>query len=205
VPETGIIIGLIGAILFRIRNADKRFLNIISGLILLIFSFDFLYIVVLDNKQGLIYSFTVGGLLIIFYSIRFTKKDKRQTIDYLKLVAVLLISIHPFSFIYQDSYWGQVIGFIAIPFSFIIYLYDRFILKPETMKKKFIIILTIQTVLIGLFLIYAFIQKLEADKQLEYSMMERDRAVILQKEAEELRAKMDEEINKLKEEIKNCR
>jgi uncharacterized ion transporter superfamily protein YfcC len=55
------------------------------------------------------------------------------------------------------------------------------------MKKKFIIILVIQTILIGLIFIYALIQKMTADVQTSKLYQTED------------------EVKKVKEELQNCR
>lgn len=193
---TGIIIGLVGAILFRIRNDDKRFLNILSALIFLIFLSETLFLTVFDYPVALTYSIITGGLFLVFYFIRYAKKDKKVFIDYLKVIAVLLISAYPISFMYPYN-WGEIVVFIAAPFSFIIYIYDRFILKPETMKKKFVIILAIQTILLGLFFIYAFVQKLEADTQREIAEM-------MQQETEKNQALMNARLKEMEEKLENC-
>jgi phosphoglycerol transferase MdoB-like AlkP superfamily enzyme len=197
----GIVIGLTGLILFRTRNADKRFLNIISGLILLIFSSGILFTTVLGYLLALIYSFLVGGLLIVFYFVRFIKKARKQTIDLLKLFAVLLIAVYPLTFIYSHLYFVRIVGFLIIPYSFIVYIYDRFIVKPEPMKNKFVITLAIQTVLIGLFLIYAFVQKAEADVQRAAAEQQRHYA----EEQQKMNVQLLHDIDKLKKDIENLR
>ena len=72
------------------------------------------------------------------------------------------------------------------------------------MKKQFIIILIIQTVLIGLFFIYAFIQKMEVDKQTETAQANFIVAQQQEKLAKEYQEKAEQEINKLLEELKKC-
>jgi preprotein translocase subunit SecF len=74
----------------------------------------------------------------------------------------------------------------------------RWISKPELMKKKFIIILIIQVIIIGLLFIYGFMQKLEADKQ-------RVGSIQVRIQAEQQLADMRKEINSLKVELENCR
>jgi uncharacterized protein YlxW (UPF0749 family) len=86
-----------------------------------------------------------------------------------------------------------------------IYIYDRLILKPETMKRKFIIVLVIQTILIAMFFIYAFVQKLVADKQTERAYELEQRAIESEKKSIKLYNDLNKEVDKLKEELKNCR
>ena len=68
------------------------------------------------------------------------------------------------------------------------------------MKKRFIIILVIQSVIILLMSIFAFIQKLEADKNLVESVMQKqlankamERAIELEKELMMLKRAQDDQ------------
>jgi len=67
------------------------------------------------------------------------------------------------------------------------------------MKKRFIIILVIQTVLILLMFVYAFIQKLEADKNLIEAVRQEHLATEARKGADQLKL----ELEKLKAERAN--
>jgi hypothetical protein len=77
------------------------------------------------------------------------------------------------------EHW-EILRSLTLPFVAVIYIYDRWVLKKENMKRKFIIVLVAQTVLIIVFFTFALIQKAEADKQ-------RKLAVELTKRAEEER------------------
>lgn len=54
-----------------------------------------------------------------------------------------------------------------------IFIYDRLILSPEPMKKKFTITLLAQTVVIFMLFIFVIVQKMEADRQLEEAQMQK--------------------------------
>jgi hypothetical protein len=73
-----------------------------------------------------------------------------------------------------EGYFWTVLRMLTFVILAIIYSYDRWILKPDKMKKKYLIVLVGQTLLILLMLMYAFVQKSEADRQrdaAEISMM----------------------------------
>lgn len=67
-----------------------------------------------------------------------------------------------------------------------IYLYDRWILKPEKMKRKYIIVLAVQSILILLMLTYAFVQKAQADRSRQDAFEEQQRAIEIEKKYQEL-------------------
>ena len=75
---------------------------------------------------------------------------------------------------------------LILPVLGTIYMYDRLILKTE-MKKRFIIILSIQSILILLMLTYAIVQKASANKQFIKAESERFRAEKLESELTKLR------------------
>lgn len=73
------------------------------------------------------------------------------------------------------------------------------------MRKRFIVILSIQTVLILLLLTYAFIQKLEADKNFKEAYRQERIATEAMKKAEEARVRSEQlldELIMLKEQLK---
>jgi len=87
------------------------------------------------------------------------------------------------------------IGWSCVPTShntvIVIYFYDRWILKPEKMKRKFVVIVAIQSVLMLLTLLFAIVQKAEADKQREVAEMQMQEAITHRVIAEGLRAELD--------------
>jgi uncharacterized membrane protein (UPF0136 family) len=195
VTPIGFFIGLIGVLILRINNSDKRFLNIISVLVVIILSSDFIDAYL---SSGLNVSLIASGLFIIFYTLRFSKKTDRTAIDLIKPLAVILVTIYPLTFVYYENDVFTLLGYLTIPVSVATYSYDRLILKPEPMKKKFIITLVIQTILILVFLTYAYIQKIEADKLI--IMNHQDRL-----NAEKMISETTDQIEKLKIELENCR
>jgi NhaP-type Na+/H+ or K+/H+ antiporter len=71
-------------------------------------------------------------------------------------------------------------------------------LKFKIMKKKLTITVIIQTILVGLFFIYAFLQKIEANKQRQIA--EEVKVNALQEQQVLL-----EQLEKIKVELENCR
>ena len=189
-----LIIGIIASISFYYRNTQDKFKHTISILLLSIFTIWYI-IPYLPINTRLTLLILVGLTLLIFYTFRFINKDKRGVIEGLKLLSILLISVNPIILLFSyKSQLLQVINFMTIPFVGIIYVYDRFILNPKNMKRTFKIILLGQTILILLFLLYAFQQKTEADIQ-------KETAVKMQMSAIDIK----QECNELKQELENCR
>jgi hypothetical protein len=110
--------------------------------------------------------------LLICYAIRL-QKPSRRLVDWLKWVGVAFLILY--SAIGWDFSDGSIVATylitnLTIPILAAIYLYDRWILKPESMKRKFVIILSVQTLLIiGLFA-FSIVQKAEADWQREFAI-----------------------------------
>jgi hypothetical protein len=198
---TDLIYGLIGVFLLNFRNPDKKSLIVISVFMVGLFISQFLFFAIGHLVGNIIYIISSLGLLISYID-RFNNKEEKEVIDFFKVGAIILLVIYPYPFyslfsVGRSNFW-EVLRFMTFFILGIIYLYDRWILKPEKMKKKFVIIMTIQTVLIGLFFIYAYLQKLTADKQVENSFQVRI-------QAEQQLTDMRKEIDKLKVEIENCR
>lgn len=76
---------------------------------------------------------------------------------------------------------------LIIPVVGTIYVYDRLILNTE-MKKRYIIILSIQSIIILLMLTFSIVQKAEADKQVMRAHREQIRAEKLEYELTKLKA-----------------
>jgi hypothetical protein len=212
---TELIYGLIGTFLFLFKNPHPKHKYPIALSVLGLFISHALY-VYFDNILPAQITWALSALGVLsFYALRFKDKPSKGIIDFLKLIALILLIIYPHPFYsivpFGDGLFWTIINTLTFYLLVSIYIYDRLILKPETMKKKFIITLVIQTVLFGLFFIYAFVQKLEADYQKEKSFEAQEVAVATQKEAEQDRkilevklANLTEQLDKLKEEVKNC-
>jgi|GEM_PF-3313977 len=170
------IYGTIGVILFRAWNKDKTYINLISifaaGLVIshLLPSY-----IVIENVE-IVWMISAAGI-IIFYSQRFKRKSDKQIIDYVKIGGVILMIIYPIPF------W-ILFQLVITPFLHLllyatpyllatIFIYDRLILSPEPMKKKFTITLLAQTVVIFMLFIFVIVQKMEADRQLEEAQMQK--------------------------------
>lgn len=189
------IYGTIGVILFRFWNKDKTYINLISVFAAgLIASQSLTSYTVIQNTE-IIWAISSAGIFV-FYSLRFKRKSKKQIIDYVKIGGVMLLTIYPIPFwilfrLVITPFWHLLL--YATPFILAsIFVYDRMILKPESMKKKFTIILLIQTVLIFALFIFAIIQKMEADRLAEEAERQRRNVENQQKLIHAMQVTMDE-------------
>lgn len=189
------IYGTIGVILFRFWNKDKTYINLISVFAAgLIASQSLTSYTVIQNTE-IIWAISSAGIFV-FYSLRFKRKPEKQIIDYVKIGGVMLLIIYPIPFwiLFQlviTPFWHLLL--YATPFILAsIFVYDRMILKPEPMKKKFTIILLIQTVLIFALFIFAIIQKMEADRLAEEAERQRRNVENQQKLIHAMQVTMDE-------------
>lgn len=189
------IYGTIGVILFRFWNKDKTYINLISVFAAgLIASQSLTSYTVIQNTE-IIWAISSAGIFV-FYSLRFKRKSEKQIIDYVKIGGVMLLIIYPIPFwiLFQlviTPFWHLLL--YATPFILAsIFVYDRMILKPESMKKKFTIILLIQTVLIFALFIFAIIQKMEADRLAEEAERQRRNVENQQKLIHAMQVTMDE-------------
>jgi len=156
-----VVYGIIGSILFLYKNPNKNYRITIAILIFLVLLSETIY-VQLNDLFGQILWVGSASALLIFYSLRFWRKEKLEFIDFLKFLSILLIVTFPFpfyTFFTIKSVLVLVSFELAIPIICAIYFYDRFILKPQPMKKKFVFILLAQTLLILLTLTYAIVQQ----------------------------------------------
>jgi hypothetical protein len=206
--------GLIGSFLFLFKNRYQKHKYPIALFVFGLFISQALFLYFDDLLPAQV-TWTVSALgLLTFYTLRFKDKPNKGIMDFIKLVGLVLLIIYPIPFYslvpVSDGLFWTVVNSITFYLLGAVYIYDRLILKPETMKRKFIITLVIQTVLMGLFFIYMFVQKLESDYQLEKSIQTQNEAVEAQEKAEQSRklseeqlARATEELNRLKEEVKN--
>jgi hypothetical protein len=188
--------------LFVFRNPVRDYLYPISVFILGLFvsqvAFD------LDAELASQITWTVSALgLVTFYLLRFRRKPLRGISEYLKVGAILLLAIYPLPFytlVYVgDGYYWTVLRMLTFFILATVYFYDRWILKPEEMKKKYLVVLVGQTLLILLMLMYAFVQRSEANRQRELAESLRItaeeaalKAQQVQKAYEELRQKSED-------------
>ena len=170
---TELAIGVLGIILFQYKNEQRDFIVLVSGSVLLLFLSRFL--IVVTSWGWSVWIIGAVALLITYY-LRFRRKSSRTFIDWIKWIGVALLVIYPatiFDLPQEYQLLDYLLSLLTIPLLATIYLYDRWILKPEKMKKRFTIVLSIQTFLILLMLTYSIIQKAEADKQRRNAEMEK--------------------------------
>jgi hypothetical protein len=197
--EPYLIYGIIGVILFRFWSVDKKCINLIAIFALGIFLSQYLCLnsFITIQVAEIVWAISSSGL-IIFYSLRFKSKSEKQVIDYIKIIGLTLLITYPISFWYLTGlsitpFWHLIL--YATPyFLATIFIYDRLILKPEPMKKKFIIALIAQTVLIFMLFIFALVQKMEADKNRIEAVRQHEEAV----NRERLVVALQKELNSLR-------
>lgn len=180
------VFAIIGVLLFRLKNPDKKLFNWISLFVLGLFASEFLYLYV--GLPALCQSVWIGSSLglISTYYLRFKSRPNKALLDYLKLICVILLVIYPwpfYSFVPIDQiFW--VVRSAGLFFIAFVYTYDRWILKPEIMRKKYLVVLVAQSFLILLMLMYAFIQKAQADEAKEQSARLEQVAIEIEKKCQ---------------------
>jgi hypothetical protein len=168
--ESEIIYTAIGIGLFLFRNPNRDFqIWIVVAVACLLVSDGLAVYRLVDDKVAMVLWILSSGGLIVFYGLRFGRKKSYVFFDYLKLVGVALLITYPLPFyifaeLAELNHWFPLRE-MTVPVIGFLYLYDRWILKPEPMKKKFVVILVGQSLFILLMIMYAFVQKAEADTQ----------------------------------------
>ena len=190
-PYIGLAHGLIGIILFRYKNSNKDNLDIISLATAFVFLTEILFFKTTETI-GLMTWFMSGLGLVIAYGLRFKRKIEKETIDYLKLVAIGLVICYPINFYTYNWYlnkWDILIalGYLIVPIGGTIYFYDRWILKPEKMKRKFVIVLVVQTILILTALVFGLVKNTENERMTKLADENAKKAIELKVELENCR------------------
>ena len=197
--------GILGVLLFRFRNPDENFQNIISVSLLGLFVSQLIY-VHLNELTGFITWIMAAIGLSSSFLVRLKRKEVLTAIDYLKPLALILLIIYPLPFYYVlDGVWQPAIKFIAYPrpLTFLIvgmlFVYSRWILKPGFMKTKYTLaIIVVQSVMILLLLMHAFVQKAEAEKQHLRAEAEMQRAVEANEAAAKALQRAEEKLDSLR-------
>lgn len=145
----------------------------------------------------IIWSVSSVGLLI-FYALRFMAKREKTTIDILKIPVLILLILYPMTSSASAAFGGSpfwsLLNNMTFYFVATIYFYDRFIIKPYAMNKKFILTLAVQTLFIGVLWAYGFMQKNMAEHNADEAYRQR-----------QISDQIQFENNQLKEELKKCR
>lgn len=185
--------GLLGALLFRIRNEQTDYQNWIFGFVIGLFLSQALFVYGIETVGQIIWAISAMGLSVAYF-LRFNRKVRRTLIDFLKLACIGLLIIYPITFYtivpLAGEHWG-ILRSLTLPFVAVIYIYDRWVLKKENMKSKFVIVLVAQTLLILALFAFALIQKAEADKQRELAVEQSKRAEEERFNAEKIRMQLD--------------
>ncbi len=193
--EVDFMYGLVGTFLFIFRNPDKKGIYPVSLFTVGLFISQMAYFYLGTLSGQIIWAISGIGLLTC-YAVRFTNKRQKGIIEFLKVLGVILLTIYPLPFYslarVDDSNFWTVTRMLTFAVLMTIYLYDRWILKPEHMRKKYIVILVGQSILILLMLVFSFVQKAEADRSREVAEQHRIQAVESEKRAVEMKRKYDE-------------
>jgi hypothetical protein len=209
---TVLIQGVIGVYLFRFRNTNRDWINTISIATIGIFVTGILFFETTE-KAGLVTWAISSSALLFAYAMRFKNKSHKEVIDFFKLIAIVLVACYPINFyawilLENNLIILFAISFLIIPVAGTVYLYDRWILTPEKMKKRFVITLVAQSVFILFALTYAYVQKGIADENLRQAKMaqaeaEKQKKIADEKQLEaEAQAKQSEE---LRTKLEKCR
>lgn len=179
-------LGLIAPSLFRYRNPHRACIDIVSIFLCALFVGNAL-LAVTDTTLALVVWVASAVGLALAYLVRFSRKHEIDFFDYIKLasiVALILYSI-PYHFVAEEvAVFKYYMTELTLPATAIVYIYDRLILNTE-MKKRFIVILSIQSIMILMLLIFSTYQRAMAEAAL-------DAAVDAQNKAIEMRIKYQE-------------
>ena len=185
---------------FRLRFSKHRI--IISLSIVLLFStIPLTNYVTWGDKISMIGSI----VLAIFYLHRFLSKSSRTFFDYVKLVVVaMLLALFSsfylgFDFMLSRAWW--VFGMAVLPLTACALFYYRILFYSNPMKKKHLVIIISQTVLIFIFLVFAFVQKAAADEARIFAEAQRELAVKNEKAAKEMAQRCEENSNRLQKQL----
>lgn len=146
----------------------------------------------------------LGALFLTLYFIRFKRKVTVVASDYLKLGIIVMTPLVPIVNLYSYNYSGnRFLGTVSVVYFILlisIYYYD-YILKPITMKRNFIIAFILQSLVVLLCVLYAYVQMMVANEQRrlaeEQKMHAEEQRTIAQRERADTEKKY-EEILKLK-------
>jgi hypothetical protein len=179
-PLNIILLYIVPVIVFQYRNQDRFLINTISVLHLTQASVYLIWYANLSIPVLFIQLCHIG--LLIAYTARIVHRKQRTIMDYVKLAAVALPTLQfliPLNnwFSSDDSYrladllWAATLGL-----TFMVFLFDRAFKRYSTslhnaMKNKLVIAFVIQTILMGMFLVYALVQRTQAIRS-EYAAVQ---------------------------------
>lgn len=205
-PESAyynIVIALIAILLLNLKNRDKYLLAPMSVLVAAAFAIELVVASMTVMFFQIVWILMATGLVLIYY-LRLKHRSKIGPAEYFKFIAVLLIAANPINYcglVYSDRIELQFLAWCAafIPaVVFVIFVYVKWIFIGENMKTRFVISLVLQFVIIVIAFIFAFFQQTAANRA-------RVQAQENEKVAIETRARGDQEVLKLREELERCR
>lgn len=95
--ELDVFYGLLGALLFRIRNEQTDYQNWNFGFVIGLFLSQVLFVYGIETVGQIIWVISAMGLGVAYF-LRFNRKVRRTTIDFLKLACIVLLIIYPITF-----------------------------------------------------------------------------------------------------------
>jgi len=132
----------------------------------------------------------VAGVgLTVCYLLRFKQKQELQTIDFLKLAAVVIFVAHP-TVLFFDIHPNAIEPLLYCVYLVValIYLYDRMILSTIPTRGVLVAVLISQSIIIFIFLVYALVQRTQAIKSQEMAIVATREAQEAEMRAEQARA-----------------
>jgi len=203
-PYLGIAWALLGVLVFRFRAVQRELVNTTSALVVSIFLSE-IVIYHINETAGLAFWIASGVALVTVYAFRFRRKTDKQAIEYIKGLAIMLIALYPlnfywWSFFTNDQYLVLSLISVIVPAAGFVYTYHRFILKPIEMKRKFVVILVVQTIGILMFLVFALYQQTLAQNAL---MQAEAQARLADKNALEVQ-EVRTELSELQKKLTDC-
>lgn len=184
-----LVLSIIGITIIVARNPHKNHLTPVSLSAFGLIVSDLVFFNVNVISGHVLWTISAIGLFI-FYSLRFKSKKQKLVLDYLKLIGVLLLIIYPISFYSLVSVWESmlwdILRFFTLPLLALLLIYDRFVLTPQPMKKKHLIIIIAQSVLLVMFFIFASVQMMEANRQQEMAQRNLEMAENCERQARQM-------------------
>jgi len=104
---------------------------------------------------------TVG--LTATYGLRFWKKEEKKVIEYLKFFGIILLPLAYYLVGISQRDMIQQWYLLILAIVFVIYFYDRVILRQQPINRTYVSILIVQTALLIVFFVYALVQRSQAD------------------------------------------
>jgi predicted neutral ceramidase superfamily lipid hydrolase len=199
-----VIMGALAVLCLYVRNDDRNYL---IPLCLSVFGL-FAITELPENGMRTEFFMIIWSILtigfIVSYGLRFRLKQK-NAINIVKLIAISLVIAYPLTALLEFDSRANGLPSLIVMVLATVFIYDRYIIKVPALKRKYLILFTVQSILLLLMCVYAYVQKIEADEQRDLGLRMRNETVQqlseLRQEKEEndiTRKKMQATIDSLK-------